>query len=298
MFYRRQFLNKMSSIVFKKNTGIYILDEEWDNLIILDACRYDIFKQEVNKLGLKGTIRMVKSRGSHTSTFLLENFNKQYYPDIVYITANPKVDIMLKNKFHRIISVWNEGWSEKFHTVLPKTMYEYSNDAILKFPDKRLIIHFMQPHFPYIGFSFGAEAMLRLRNSVLLNEEQEKIGSKNVNFFSLFGVEFYHLLRKKDHLELYRNNLTKTFHYLNRLVNSLPGKTVITADHGESIGEIIHPFLPFRFYGHNRRFKSRVLINVPWYVINPSDKTPLDRNRLLEKEKILKTIKKLNSKLV
>jgi len=293
LFYRNQLVFRLSSIVFRKNKGIYILNEEWDNLIILDACRYDIFKQEIKNSGINGTLRKVKSRGSHTTTFLPENFKKQHYPNIVYVTANPYVDKILKGKFHKIISVWKDGWSEKYHTVLPKTMYEYSNDAILKYPDKRLIIHFMQPHFPYIGFPHGAESMNRLRNSLLYKEEQARKRPTNVKMFSLYGVDYYRLIKRKDQIDLYRENLTITFPYLKRLVNSLPGKTVITADHGESIGDIIHPLLPIRYYGHNQALKTRVLINVPWYIINPSDKNPLDMKDISEKEKILKNIEEI-----
>ncbi|MFX1279835.1 MAG: sulfatase-like hydrolase/transferase [Promethearchaeota archaeon] len=295
IFYRNQFLLKISSIVFKKNKGIYILNEEWDNLIILDACRYDIFKQEINKSGLKGILKKVKSRGSHTSTFLSENFSKKTYPNIVYITANPYVDKFHKGKFHKLISVWRDDWNEKYSTVLPETMYEHSIDAILKFPKKRIIIHFMQPHFPYIGYSFGAEATQRLRNSVCSEEIQKKKKNKPLNrkIFALYSVDFYRIISRKDHFELYKRNLIKTFPYLKKLINSLPGRTIITADHGESIGNMIHPLLPIRLYGHNKQFKNRVLNNVPWFIIEPEDKEPIVNQELIEKVKILKTIKKI-----
>ena len=170
----------MLSIVFKKNTGIFILDEEWDNLIILDACRYDIFKQEINKIGLKGALRKVKSRGSHTTTFLSENFKKHHYPDIVYITANPYVDKLISHKVNKIISVWKLGWSKKHHTVLPETMYEYTLDTLNYYPEKRFIIHFIQPHYPYIGYNLGIKASEKLKN--LSNKVKERKNKVNFNW--------------------------------------------------------------------------------------------------------------------
>ena len=280
--------------MFKKNKGLYILDEKWDNLIILDACRYDIFKQEIHRSGLNGTLKKVKSRGSHTTTFLSENFQREKYPNIVYITANPYVDKFYKDKFHKLISVWKEGWSEKYSTVLPDTMCEYSIDAILKYPEKRVIIHFMQPHYPYIGYSFGTEATQRLRNSVLYDEKKKKRRTPvNLKIFSLYGVDFYRMISRKDHFKIYRRNLIKTFPHLKKLVNSLPGRTVITADHGESIGDFIHPLLPIRLYGHNLNFKNNVLNNVPWFIIDQKDKKPTENKDLMEKEKIIKYIKKI-----
>ena len=68
---------------------MFILDEDWDNLIILDACRYDFFKEEIEKRQIDGYLKKVISRGSHTLNFLKENFTEDYYNDIVYITANP-----------------------------------------------------------------------------------------------------------------------------------------------------------------------------------------------------------------
>ena len=47
------------------------MKEDWDNLIVLDACRYDMFK-EINTI--KGNLERGISRGSATSQFLIENF--------------------------------------------------------------------------------------------------------------------------------------------------------------------------------------------------------------------------------
>jgi hypothetical protein len=49
----------------KGNKGIYVIDEDWDNLIVLDACRYDLFC-EVS--GLNAEMKI--SRGSCTGDLL------------------------------------------------------------------------------------------------------------------------------------------------------------------------------------------------------------------------------------
>ena len=66
--------------------GSFILDEEWDNLIILDACRYDTFKD--NNF-LQGKLEYRISKGSTTREFLTKNFienNDETYNDIIYIS--------------------------------------------------------------------------------------------------------------------------------------------------------------------------------------------------------------------
>ena len=92
-FLRDAFINKIASIIYKRNKGIFLLDEPWDNLI-----RYDFFKEAYIKRNIKGILYEKKSRGSHTVSFLLENFRNIKYSDIVYITANPHVDLLLKDK--------------------------------------------------------------------------------------------------------------------------------------------------------------------------------------------------------
>lgn len=48
------------------DTGIDIIDQDWDNLIILDGCRYDYFKQQND---LNGQLQPVISKSSTSSKF-------------------------------------------------------------------------------------------------------------------------------------------------------------------------------------------------------------------------------------
>ena len=57
----------------KKNTGFFVMEEEWDYLLVLDACRYDYFAEEYPKF-LHGELQKKRSRGSSTSDWLLKNF--------------------------------------------------------------------------------------------------------------------------------------------------------------------------------------------------------------------------------
>lgn len=49
---KRKLKNKIVNVVlykflYRNNNGIYILNENWDHLIILDDCRYDVFSEEI-----------------------------------------------------------------------------------------------------------------------------------------------------------------------------------------------------------------------------------------------------------
>lgn len=66
-------------------TGLSVVDEDWDNLIILDACRYDVFRNHVD---LPGKTKQKVSKGSATSEFIVENFKNRDLSDTIVITGN------------------------------------------------------------------------------------------------------------------------------------------------------------------------------------------------------------------
>lgn len=130
------------------NKGVYVMEEDWDNLLILDACRYDMFEELNNILG---RLEFRISRGSATNEYLRENFKSKKFYNTIYVTANPLVDYHVGNSFYKTVSVWKDGWDEGHETVLPRTMVEYALKTEEKYPHKRLIVHFVQPHYPFIG---------------------------------------------------------------------------------------------------------------------------------------------------
>jgi hypothetical protein len=66
--------------------GIDIFEQDWDNLLLLDVCRYDAF-EELN--GIVEDLRPVTSRVSATPEFLRGNLRGRELHDTVYVTANP-----------------------------------------------------------------------------------------------------------------------------------------------------------------------------------------------------------------
>jgi len=64
------------------------------------------------------------------------------------------------------------------------------------------------------------------------------------------------------------------------LVNVLPGRTVITIDHGEAFGEYIHPKISIKIYGHPQRTRIECLIKVPFFIVDATEK---DKYNLEEK---------------
>lgn len=121
------------------HSGINVLNEDWDILIILDACRYDYFKKHNF---IKGKLEKKCSLGSCTIEWVYKNFLKTY-PNIVYISSNPYIsnymlkNIIGKNPFGFIDEVWNYGWNDRLGTVLPDTITKRIFRNLDYFPNKK-----------------------------------------------------------------------------------------------------------------------------------------------------------------
>ncbi|MBX0324320.1 hypothetical protein EGH21_14920 [Halomicroarcula sp. F13] len=225
-------------------------DEDWDNLLLLDACRYDTFADVVD---LPGTLEHRHSRSSSTIEFLNQYFDGRDLTDTVYVTANPqhyrKSDReFVSVDFHDVVEIWQEdGWDETFRTVRPETVADATERAAEQYPNKRLLVHFLQPHYPYIGPT-----------------GQEHFDNDSLDFFNrVMNGE----VDIDDEIlwEAYRENLDVVVPHVERLLDSLRGKTVVSADHGEMFGERAFP-LPMREYGHPSGIHTEELTKIPWHV--------------------------------
>lgn len=217
---------------------------EWDNLIILDACRYDIYKEVTGRDAEKRI-----SLGSTSSEFFARTFDQGDFSDTVYVSANGfAADSQLKehagrkNIFHEKFMTISTDWNEKVSVPLPESVARDARTAEKLFKDKKKIIHFLQPHDPFIEYGLNKEV-----------EKHEQAGNE-------------HELAKRNEItdeqlvEGYKNNLVLVLEVVEELIKDLDGKTIVTADHGELLGE-------GGAYRHPGKNKARKLREVPWDVI-------------------------------
>jgi len=287
---------------------IYVMEKDWDNLIILDACRYDYFKKLYHPY-LKGDLTKAYSLGSSTIEWCKNSFQEKR-DDVVYVSSNPfinsKVDVLnfkALDLFHAVINVWDWGWNKELGTVHPKTV----NDVVKKIKDyyfdKRLIIHYLQPHEPYlcyagsIGFPkpkphswafMSVFEMFKLDGlgplNTLLSKLFDKLSKLSAGNARLTGVsplwkirEFLNLpatspleavRRKVGDVGLraaYADNLRFVLKYVAKIVKDLPGVTIVTSDHGERLGE-------GKRYSHPPGLFDPLLIEIPWFKVKTPEK--------------------------
>lgn len=231
--------------------GEPIMERDWDVCLVLDACRYDMFVEQAD---LPGSLEKRQSMGSATSEFLLGNFQNKSYPDTVYISANPQIQNWwdeMNAEFHAVEHVWINSWDTTYQTVLPSTMREATIEAREKYPDKRLIGHFLQPHYPFLTDNMAAA------KGKFENPESE------IGIWKKFAMGRVNVT-PDDLWSAYRITLDKALAEIAVLVEELDGKIAVTADHGNFVGERSGP-VPVREWGHPVGIYQPELVEVPWH---------------------------------
>lgn len=278
-----------------------VLEEDWDYLIVLDACRYDFFEKVYSDY-LDGNLEKRKSVASSTPEWASKVFTGEH--DITYFSSNPFINDAglplneiewgsscgyewnATEHISNIIDVWHEGWDDELGTVTPEKMNEVVRDHMDEAKDaERTIIHYMQPHAPYITKGKGRKVE-QIRKSFKEAKEDGKqeedgviasIGDKvRPKFESL--VEDSSLAMKlgmwlelnpssllslgrngtRETLEeYYEDNLRLALEEVEELVEELDGKVVVTSDHGEAFGEQ-------GVWEHHIETHIPALVEVPW----------------------------------
>jgi hypothetical protein len=223
----------------------YVLEEDWDVLVVLDACRADLL-EEVVDTGRFDAYRRVKSPGSRTPEWTRQNFGGRRLGDTVYVASNGWVSTELDDTFHELIEVWKavEGRCRPHHIT------EAAEAAHADHPDKRLIVHYLQPHRPFITSEVGFD-------EEFTDNPWRALANGEVDRETVW--------------RLYRENLEAVFDEAYDLASGLPGRAVMTADHGNLLGERTYP-IPIRLYGHPEGVRHPGLVDVPWGVIESADR--------------------------
>jgi len=241
-WWKNRFLHRVvGDVWFRRvagNAGEYVMERDWDNLLVLDACRLDLYRAVVDP-----DCEAVRSRGAVTREWVAENFAGRSFPDTVYVTANPFVSKVTDEEFHARYDLWREEWDDETGTVLPEVVAERAREISGDHPDKRLVVHFMQPHQPFVGSDLPGS---------FWNVDDSPWDALQEGAVDEAAVR-----------EAYADNLRLVAPVARELGDELPGKSVITSDHGNMLGERVGPF-PVRDYGHRHSIYTPENVCVPW----------------------------------
>lgn len=215
--------------------GFNLIERDWDTAIILDACRHDIFESVYSG---SGELQCETAPGSTSLEFITQTFEDRSLQDTVYVTANPHVTILPEGVFHAVEldGSWNEPGAP------PERITEEAIAAHEKYPNKRIIVHYMTPHYPFIADGY-----------TYLNE--------HINYWR--KMYYPNGVSRQEIRDGYRANVRVALDHVEKLQSNISGKTIVTSDHGEMLGERQSP-IPVWSYGHLAKMYVPELIEVPW----------------------------------
>lgn len=241
-------LEVLRRLPFRQGKPVY--EHEWDVLVILDACRYDMYQRIV------GPSDSVMSVASTSTEWMRKTFADRYDEEVArtaYISANPYSHKLDADRFGLVDHVWQTHWDEALGTIPPEPVTDHGIAAARSGEFDRVILHYMQPHFPFIadGEGFGRLA----RDGFDLGDGE--------------SVNVWHMVERgeldpDDVIEGYDANLKYVFESVETLLNNVDGTVAITADHGNALGE-------WGMWGHRAYVPSTALRKVPWDVRECTD---------------------------
>lgn len=267
------------STLERRYDGVDFVSEDWDNLIILDACRHDYF---ANICDISGELRSLTSVASNTWEFVRKTFGERSLRDTIYITGNAHFEKLPGQTFFRV-----ERFLTQEDRLSPDQLVDRTIEMHERHPRKRLITHLIHPHAPYT--SPKAE---RLRQKITdkhgvsfaLSDDEQTDPDGGWDLHSLLTACERGYLSRGALREVYRQELEIGLEHAATLADELDGKTVITADHGELLGDRLAPLF-IRDYGHYERVYCDPLRTVPWLVVD-GDRRTIEADEPMKQEAV------------
>ena len=229
------------------NYGDGPYDREWDVLIVLDACRYDLFEQVVPHHPISESIEHLEPIYSHASTseeWMAKSFTDgppEDVADTYYISGNGWSKHLDPTMFAGIENVAEYGIDSEYSIVPSDPVTDAAIDCYRNSDAERYIIHYIPPHAPFYHCA-GKYSSTR----------DEAGGSQNV-WNGLRRGEY-------DRNEVwadYGKHLLNVLDHVSVIIENVSGHVAITADHGNALGE-------FGVYGHPGYCLVPSVKRVPW----------------------------------
>jgi len=271
----------------RKPVGTNVFERDWDVLVILDTCRVDALREVQDEYDFLGDIEEIWSIGSTSKEWVDQTFREKYSDEIAetaYITGNPFSNTLLgerkKVEYGSTHDTWIESaeWTNKIikdTTVsadklghLEPLWGDFDNNRNESFSKSqkpssiinhtiaagrtgkfdRIIAHCMQPHSPYFSSS---------------NKYEE------LNKYEKYPFRALKEGKTEKVWDAYIDNLRYILDHVEKLIQNTEGEVVLTADHGELMGEQ-------RMYYHMPGNFHPKLKKVPWVRTQATDNGTVD----------------------
>jgi len=225
------------------NYGRSVFDDDWDVLVVLDACRWDLMSEVTDEYEFVNATHDY-SLASSSEEWLGKTFDPVDTSTVAYVTANPfSAQVLDERRFQSIDEVWRYAIDDTVRTIPADAVTDRAIETHRNQNPERIVIHYMQPHYPFVpnpmdeGLSIGSFGDDD-RNSVWDRLRKGEVARDEV-------------------WAAYRSNLEYVLDNVALLLENVDGDVLITADHGNLLGE-------YGIYGHPDYVPIPSLKRVPW----------------------------------
>lgn len=214
---------------------------QWNYLVVLDACRYDVFAEVTQERYGKRPLKL--DTRCHCTSWWYRKYWKPHKNDVHLISSNP-VPFHKHSGWHSYkqfkSATWADFASVRANAVTGDILQRFKIQGVnvfdpvvalevfaaIKVPGERYVVHLMPPHLPFLGlrgrklFEYLGLGMTEDRNVYKAIQDYGRAGH-------------WDTVRK-----CYRENVEYALDALERYARLFrDGRLVITADHAELIGE-------------------------------------------------------------
>lgn len=252
----------VSRVPLLPRLGTNVFDREWDVLLVLDACRYDMYHRDV------WPCDRIWSVGSSSPEWIDHTFRDAYADEMArtaYVTANPWSQHKLSAvDFGLLDECWRYGWDDDLGTVPPRVVTDRTIAVGRRRDFDRVIAHYMQPHYPFIG-----------SDAIDYKMSLDDFGDSDTGL-ALWDQFLYGIRDDVDAVwKAYERTLDAVIEHVEIVTGNVDGDVVITADHGNAVGE-------WWCWGHKPGMLHPKMRWVPWHEVEARDREtyqPADYDR-------------------
>lgn len=230
-------------------------DREWDALVVLDGCRTDLMREVADEYEFLDSPGRAASPASQSREWLRQSFAPNYRDEMArtaHVSANPYTGETLDaDDFLLLDEVWRYAWDDEVGTIPPRAVTDRAVEAGRRLDPDRLVVHYMQPHFPSLADPDIDSRFRRDDAGWEPGHAWDQLRDGRLSHDRLWRA--------------YRGNLRCVLDEVGLLLDNLDADRVaVTADHGNATGE-------WGVYGHPPRMPLPSLHVVPWYETTASD---------------------------
>lgn len=230
--------------------GISPFDADWDVFVILDGCRWDLMQKTTDYY-----MDVVYSNATSSMEWMQKNLVNQDTGGLAYVTGNIHSEEYLSgDEFCVLDEVWRYEWDHEAGTIPPRPITERAIHHNRHSEYKQLIVHYMQPHYPFLtNLDMTPKTIHPDNRSGDISETNfwQQMERGKINY------------SRQEVWKAYQENLEVVLEDVKVLLQNVEGDTVISADHGNAFGE-------FRKYGHGN-LPLPAVKRVPWVETSATD---------------------------